>query len=72
MTAAKAARAVVAGTYRQDAIFILRTCGLVLAAALLMVACSGGGGNAVEAMSGALMCALAACGGRGQRSPAAP
>jgi hypothetical protein len=28
MTGAKAARAVVAGTYRKEGIFMLRTCGL--------------------------------------------
>ena len=50
MTGAKAARAVVAGTYRQEGIFMLRTCGLVIAVALLMGACGGGGsGDAMPA-----------------------
>lgn len=52
MAAAKAACAVVAGAYRQEGTFMLRTCGLVIAVVLLMGACGGGGGgNAVEAMS---------------------
>jgi hypothetical protein len=44
-TSATAARAAVAGTYRQEEILMLRTCGLVLAVALLMGACGGGGGR---------------------------